>query len=132
MKNTLRRQVFGLIIGLIVQYLLGMAINLFVAFPEHGSPKVLWEFTLHNPLVMTHLVVGTLLVFGAIFTVMQVFKQGATRMKWPVISGLIWVLLAWAAGDTFVTSQIDILSYIMSLGFLLAMISYGVGIYRSR
>jgi len=132
MKNTLTHQGFGLINGLAIQFILGMAINLFVAFPESGGPKAMWGFTLHNPLVLAHLFIGTLLVFGAVAVVVRVFRQGETAWKWPVVSGLIWILVAWAAGDTFVTSQADILSYVMSLAFLLAILSYAFGLYRSR
>jgi len=132
MKNTLTRQGFGLINGLAAQFILGMAINLFVTFPESGSPRAMWDFTLHNPLVLAHLAIGTLLVIGAAAMVVRVFRRGVAAWKWPAVSGMICILVAWAAGDTFVTSQADILSYVMSLAFLLAMISYGVGIYRSR
>lgn len=108
-----------------------MAINLFVEFPS-GSPHAMWDFTVHNPLVLLHLLVGTLLVFGAIGMVARAVRAGAASWKLPAISGLVWILIAWMSGDTFVTFQSDILSYLMSLSFLLALLSYAFGLYRSR
>lgn len=132
MHSTLNRQGIGLLIGLSIQFALGMAINLFVAFPNGSSPSGMWDFTLHSPLVLLHLLVGTLLVLGSIGMVTRVVSAGAAPWRLPAISGLVWILVAWLAGDTFVTSQSDILSYLMSLAFLLAIFSYGYGIYRSR
>lgn len=131
MHSTLNRQGLGLVIGLSIQFVLGMAINLFVEFPS-GSPHEMWDFTVHSPLVLLHLLVGTLLVFGSISMVAQVFRAGVATWKLPAISGLVWILVAWMSGDTFVTSQSDILSYLMSLAFLLALLSYALGLYRSR
>lgn len=132
MKHALNRQGIGLIIGLAVQYALGMTINLFVEFPAGGSAHEMWDFTLHNPLVLVHLIIGTLLILGAATLVVRTIRQHVETWRLPAISGLVWVLTAWTAGDTFVTSQADILSYIMSLAFLLAVLSYVFGLYRSR
>ncbi len=132
MNKLINRQGLGLLIGLAIQYMLGMSINLFVEFPADKTPQGEWEFTLHNPLILLHLVIGTLLVFGSIVLVVRAVRQHAQAWKLPAISGCIWVLVAWIAGDTFVTSQADALSYLMSLAFLLAMLSYVLGLYRSR
>lgn len=132
MNNTLNRQGFGLITGLAIQYAIGMVINLFVEFPASNNPRALWDFTLHNPYVLAHLILGTLLVLGATGMVVRAIRQGAEPWKLPAISGLVWVLVAWAAGDIFVTAQADALSYLMSLAFVLAILSYTLGLYRFR
>ena len=132
MHNIINRQALGLIIGLAIQYALGMAINLFVAFPTGKNPHEAWGFVLHNPLVLLHLLLGTLIVAGAIALLVRVIKAHNATWLRAAISGLLWVLVAWAAGDTFVTSQLGVLSYAMALGFLLAILSYGFGLYQSR
>ena len=119
-------------VGLAIQYALGMAINLFVEFPSESSPHALWDFTLHNALIMSHLALGTLIVFGAAAMVVRTSRKKAVTWKIPATAGLACVLIAWAAGDAFISLQAEALSYLMSLAFLLAMFSYAWGVYRSN
>ena len=132
MEKSLNRQGLGTLIALAVEFTLGMAINLFVAFPEDASPHSLWIFTVHNPLVLAHLIVGTLIVLGVIPMVIRAFRQHVTSWQLPALAGMVCVFAAWAAGDMFVTAQAEALSYLMSLAFLLAIFSFGWGLYRSK
>lgn len=132
MNKSLNRQGFGLLIGLAVQYVLGMAINLYVSFPAHNSPHAQWVFTLHNLLILLHLIIGTLLVIGSIAMIIRAMKLGSSSWKLPASLGLISLVIAWVAGDTFITTQSSVLSYVMSLGFLAAIGSYVWGLYRSK
>ena len=131
MKTTLDRQGLGASIALAVQFALGMIINLYVEFPADTSPHTQWEFAIRNPFIVAHLVIGTLIVLGAVTMVVRAIRQNTTTWKLPAAFGLVSVLAAWIAGDTFVTTQADLLSYAMSLAFLLAILSYGWGIYRA-
>jgi len=101
-----------------------------VTFPESGGPGVMWEFANHQPLVMAHVIFGTLLLIGAIAFVVM-----ATRRKeqmWKKISwiGLLFILLAWGSGERFVTTQIDAFSFSMAIAFILAILTYLWGIFR--
>ena len=121
-----------MIIGLIVQYCLGMAINVFVQFPQNQGSGMNWQFATRNILIMAHLILGTLLIVGAIAQLVRVVRAKSAAWKLPAAYALVGVIVAWIGGDTFVTTQIAVLSYIMSLGFLVAILSYFWGLYRSR
>ena len=134
MKNesSLRRQSFGMIVVLGIQFLLGTAVNLFVKFPDSGGPGVMWEFANRQPLVMAHMIFGTILLIGAIAFVVM-----ATRRKeqmWKKISwvGLLFILAAWLSGERFVTTQIDAFSFSMAIAFILAILTYLWGIFRAN
>jgi hypothetical protein len=130
MEQKLHKQGFGLIMGLAIQFLLGMYINLFVAYPENQDARQYWEFTKHSPVVMLHLLFGTLLLVGAVAFVVRSYKNNVPSYRLPSVLGLLSLLLAWATGDIFVTSQQDIFSYLMALGFLFGVLSYAWGISR--
>jgi len=120
-----------MIIGLAVQFLLGIAVNLYVQFPEDQGPKAQWDFASNNWLVIAHLILGTLLVLGAIALVVRAIKARSATWKMPAIAGLLSLILAWTGGDGFAATQNDSLSYIMAVGFILGILSYVWGLYRS-
>jgi len=131
MNSKLNRQGIGLVVGLSVQFLLGIAVNLYVQFPEDQGPKAQWDFAGNNWLVIVHLLLGTLLVLGAIALVVRAVRAKSVTWKMPAIAGLLSLILAWVAGDGFVATQADGLSYMMAVGFTLGILSYVWGLYRS-
>ena len=54
--------------------------------------------------------------------------------RWIIFSsfGLLGILVAGGSGATFIPTQSDIYSYTMSLAFMVALISYGCGLYFSH
>ena len=128
----MKRQVFGIIIGLAVEFLLGMAINLFVSFPQGSDVGKNWDFASHNLLVMTHVIIGTLLVLGAIVLVVRVFRNKIDQWKLPAVVGLISLLVAWGAGDGFVATQKDTMSFLMAAGFVVGIIAYAWGLAKKQ
>jgi hypothetical protein len=65
-KHLLRVHGMILILGLLVQYMLGMFSNLYVQFPDTTVPGKLWEFAWTQVPVATHIVLGMLLFLGAL------------------------------------------------------------------
>ncbi len=63
---------------LILQYLLGMAANLFVQYPDTNKEKILWEFAKSQWTVVTHMVLGFLLLIGGI---VLLFRESAGKIK---------------------------------------------------
>ena len=129
--RKLRRQAFGLIIGLSVQFLLGTAVNLFVKFPESGGAKVMWEYARTQPLVLAHIIVGTLLLLGAVPMAIMSARQKEKVWRWASFVGLLFILMAWLSGEEFISSQQDPYSLSMAGAFILAIISYCWGILRT-
>jgi hypothetical protein len=130
--NSLRKQGIGLSIGLCIEFLLGMLTNLFVSFPDASQPKQHWEFARTQILLVSHILIGILLMVGAIVLVIRAYKLN--NRVWKIASwlGLGSIILAIATGSEFVSSQSDVLSLGMAIFFLTALISYGWGIYQTK
>jgi hypothetical protein len=105
-----------------VQFLLGMAINLFVTLPSSGFGMV--EMMYGGPLVMTHMMLGMTLVFGALFAVAIAAQYGYWAIVWAVIS-LGGILVAGVGGLIFLLDGLrNSASFLMAVGFLVAVIGY--------
>lgn len=130
--RSLRIHGIFLTVALVVQYALGMYVNLFVTFPENATQSQLWEFAWSQKSLASHILLAFLILFGAIVLAIR-----AVRFKnviWIRASGigLLAVLAAGASGATFIPSQSDIYSYFMSLAFLIAILSYMWGIFSPQ
>ena len=132
MKNPIRIQSVILLCALIAQYILGMYANLFVAFPDGAQGGSAWQFAWTQAVVAAHIVLGILLVIGAIVFLIRVLVAKRTAWRTPAILGLIGILAAAWSGSAFIPSQSNPLSYIMSLSFLLAFFAYAWGIFTTR
>lgn len=131
-KNSLKTQAVVMILLLVVQYLLGMATNLFVQFPESKSSAKLWEFAWSQFPLSAHIILGFLLLAGAIVFVIR--SALAKNKTWIIVSviGLLSIFTAGFAGATFIPTQSGIYSYFMALSFIVALLSYSWGIYSSK
>lgn len=137
------RPTFGFALGmLLIQYLLGMAINLFVTIPGNhpGSDppeyfggvvqSVSWAI-LHGGIWLTlHGAFGLLIVLGAIGTLVQAIRLGGrARITWSAL-GFVGVLGAGFNGGSFLNYNQNFSSMLMAIGWALAMTSYVVLLYR--
>lgn len=130
-QSKLTRQAIGLTLGLGLEFLLGMAANLFVSFPDTTNEEQLWNFAGSQALIVTHIVVGTLLVLGALMLVVSAWR--AKQLVWKVGSGIGFgaMLLAWVSGREFVASQSDGASFAMAIFFLIAALAYVATLYST-
>lgn len=131
-QNPLRIQALVLMGALVVQYALGMYVNLFVAFPESGTEGQLWEFAWSQPALAAHIILAFLILFGAIAFCIRAARRRNKALIWSSLVGLLAVFAAGASGATFVPSQTDLYSYSMSLAFIIAFLSYGWSLYASK
>ena len=117
---------------LILQYLLGMAANLFVQYPDTNKEKILWEFAKSQWTVVTHMVLGFLLLIGGIVLLFRAIRR--KDKNWIIAGsvGLFAILSAVGAGVEFIPTQQDAYSYIMAAAFILAVLAYGWGIYKAK
>ncbi len=132
LKDSLNKQALGMLIGLIVEYLLGMSTNLFVKFPESGNEGVMWQFAKSQLLFNLHMYWGTLLLVGAVVLYIRAFLR--KNKTWKIASGLglASIIFAFIAGSSFVGNQNDMYSLVMAVAFLAAFLSYGWGLYKTR
>ncbi|HSW77235.1 MAG TPA: hypothetical protein VLG36_00365 [Candidatus Chromulinivoraceae bacterium] len=83
-------------------------------------------------LIWAHLIVGTLIVLGTVSLYVRAIKLKSK--PWKIAAGIATgaVVLAWYCGEEFISRQLDIYSYAMSLLFIIAFVSLGSGIYKNN
>ena len=127
---------------LIAQFLAGMAANLWVQIPAHhpgvsgnyfvGTVRgVTWALRHGALLLQLHVLLGT--VLGVLSVVLLIRALGRRRpygFWWPLL-GWVGVFGAGANGASFLNYGHDFSSMLMSVGFALALLSYGMLLRRS-
>lgn len=131
-KDPLRIQAHVLLGFLIIEYLLGMAASLFVEFPQTHNATMLWQFAKGQFSITAHIVIGLLMVIGAIVLLVRAIIR--KDKKWIIAAsvGLFGILVAAFAGERFVSTQQAIYSYSMAVAFIIAFVAYGWGIYKAK
>ena len=131
-NNGLRTQAFYMLTFLAIQFVLGMVTNLYVQVPETERPDLLWATARSQASTFAHIVLGILLLVGAIIFVIRAARQH--NRAWIIGSwaGLISILVAIYGGVTFTTTQADAYSLVMALGFIASVVAYGWGLFAAR
>ena len=132
-----------MLIWLIVQFLLGMALNLFVTLPDdHPGSKaseyfggvaqsVTWAI-LHGPvLLVLHAALGLLLVVGAAVLLIQAIRSGPRSIAIATGVGAFAVLAAGFNGGSFLNYHEDVSSMIMAIFFAIAVLAYATALFIS-
>lgn len=142
--STLRIVAAITLLLLAIQFLIGMIVNLFIQVPgvhpgaeapEYFSgvvQGVAWAL-IHSELgLLLHVAVGLLLGIAA-FTLLGLAIASRQR-AWIVTSIIGWVGVVGAGfnGASFLNYGHDFSSLLMSIGFLLAVVSYAIGFYITR
>ena len=135
-----RRAVGSTLVLLAAQFLIGMVVNLFVTVPAvHPGANasnyflgvvqgVAWALV-HAPFwLLIHVIIGLLLFLGVIGQIG--FAIASRRRERILISvlGFIGVVFAGLNGASFLNYGADISSLLMSIGFLVAAVSYTIGL----
>lgn len=126
---------------LLVQFGLGMGINLFVGITRHhagaGAANVVpgvfdsvsWAIA-HGPVALAiHAAFGLAILVGAIHNFFWNFLWGIRGTVWATGAALLAVLAAGISGGGFLTYDKDVYSLLMSLFFGAAMLCYAITVY---
>lgn len=131
------------LVMLIAQFMLGMAVNLFVKIPtDHpGSnppeyfsgvaQSVTWAILHGHILLAIHAGFGLVLVIATVGTMVQAIQA---RRRGLIISsafGFVGVLGAGFNGGSYLNYHQDFSSMLMATGFAIAVVAYSVGIYMA-
>ena len=135
-----------ILILLAAQFLLGMFLNLFVTIPTNhpgANPpeyfsgvyySVTWAITSPtSPLwLLLHASLGLVLVVLAL--VLLISAIASRKGSWIAVAiiGLIGVLGAGFNGGSFLNYNHDFSSMLMAVGFILAMLTYSLGLARGK
>lgn len=119
------------LLGLLgVQFLLGMAVNLFVHLPAvaNGMAAMMGD----GPLVGLHVMLGVFLAGGGVLGVATAMPNGQRATTWAIVA-LAGILVAGLGGVVFLMGgQSNGASYLMAVGFLVAVGGYVVEVFTLR
>src|SRR5579859_2543866 len=125
--SALRGNCMGAAVLLIVQFALGMGVNLYVTLPKHKSflPTVFG-----SGLLAAHAIVALLLLGAAIGALVRAIRASAAIAYTAV--GLTAVLSAGIAGASFVGRAANTASLAMALATAVAMFCYLAAVFTLR
>ena len=134
---SVRMTTILMIMALFIQFLLGMYTNLFIDLPRvtMQGPGA-WMLNMRrmmsvgflDPLFMIHMIIGMLLVLGAIAAVVVAVTAKQTPLIIITVIGLVSVFVAAYGGLTFfMNGQHNSASYTMAIGWLSAITTYFMG-----
>lgn len=118
-----------MVIGLVIVVALA---GFNISMPKGRPAASNWRFAFTHPTIALHIVCAAALVVGA---AMLLVRSARTRnWSWAALSalGLLLLLLAFAAGVTYVSTLHAGALNVMSAGWAGAIITYGVAWYMSR
>jgi hypothetical protein len=131
-KRSLRAHAIGMIGILTLQFLIGMYVTFFVSFPEDAQREELWKFAMRQPFIALHILLGLLLLLGTIALLVRgIVLKNAAWIKSATIA-LLATIGAIVAGIVVVPSQNDLYSFLMAVGFIIALLAYFWGIYLDK
>jgi heme A synthase len=139
-NRTVRRWAFGLLVALLVQFGLGMYVNLFAHIPlnhpGHGANdffagsyhSVAWaETSPHASLILAiHAGLGLLLVVGSLWLAVLAIRGRRAGTVWAAVLGALCIIGAGFNGASFLNYNKDASSYVMALLFAAAVLCYSV------
>ena len=131
-RSKLKKHGISIIIFLVIQYLLGMYTTMFVQFPEHAKEGQLWLFAWHQIPLALHIIIGLALLIDVIILIVRSFLEKSTVWIITSVVGAVAILTAVTGGSLFIPTQMDIYSFIMAVGFIIALLSFGWGVYKDK
>lgn len=119
---------------LVIQFIIGMWINLFAVFPSFGSSFFMYgimKVMFSVPELMVHMMNGILIGLISIMIFMILALGGDYRLSSLSAIASVSILAAGIGGLEFVFSGFgnDVFSFIMSLGFIFTVIAYSLILY---
>jgi heme A synthase len=128
-------QLFNVILGLIgIQFFLGMWLNLFGSFPS-GSGGLATAFTFSaDPILIAHVTLAAILILVALVLLGLSWLDRLRSLRWFGLGGFLGLVFASATGSGFVYSGYSsgVESFLMAVGFAVALTAYYEGLVRLR
>jgi len=125
--TALRGNCMGAAVLLIVQFAIGIGVNLYVEVP---SGKSFLAAVFSSALLATHVIVALALLGASIAALVRAIR--ARMVIIPAAAGTAAIVAAAAAGGSFVSSGSDGASLVMALAAAAAMLCYATAIFRLR
>jgi len=127
-QTRLRQASLAILIGLIVQFALGISVNLYVTLPAVGHPGHAAWFG-NGPLLALHAALG--MVLDAIFVLIRALRARNRTLIVTSAAGLVAILLAAFFGSRFTDKLTNGYSLGMAIAFAGALACYAIGLYAA-
>jgi hypothetical protein len=124
-RAGMRRANLAILIVLIVQFALGISVNLYVTLPKHAS----W-FS-HGTLLALHAALGMFLVLASIFVLVRAIMARTAVLIATSAAGLVAIGLAFYFGASFTEKLTDGYSLAMAISFAAAVACYTIGLFAT-
>jgi hypothetical protein len=132
-RENLARGNLAALILLLIQYGLGMGVNLYVSLPAAGSGgRDIGKAFTSGPALAVHAVLGLLLTLMAIS---MIVRAAIARHRASIVTsavGLLAILAAAGYGASFVHDSTNAGSFGMALATGVALLSYVIGLFLTR
>jgi hypothetical protein len=132
--TALRANALAAVVMLLIQYCLGISVNLYSTLPASDRGKALFaSFTSAvggGPLLLSlHALLGTLLLITASAALLRSSRLGTTPPIALSALALVAIIVAWLAGSAFVGHTKNASSLTMALAAAVAIACYAVIIF---
>ena len=124
----LRQASLAIVIVLIVQFALGISVNLYVTLPAAGHPGHASWFG-NGALLALHASLGIFLVLAAIFVLVRAIMARNTALIVTSAAGLVAIGAAFFFGASFTDKLSNGYSLGMAISFAAALACYAIGLY---
>lgn len=126
----LRRASLAIVIVLIIQFALGISVNLYVTLPTAGHPGHASWFG-NGPLLALHAALGMFLVLAAIFVLVRAIMARNATLIITSAAELVAIGVAFFFGSSFTSKLTNGYSLGMAIAFAAALACYAIGLYAA-
>jgi hypothetical protein len=127
-QARLRRASLAILIALIVQFALGIGVNLYVTLPAAGHPGHSSWFG-NGALLALHATLGMFLVLAAVALLARAIMGRNATLIATSAAGLAAIVVAFYFGASFTEKLTDGYSLGMAIAFAVALACYVTGLY---
>jgi hypothetical protein len=127
-QARLRRASLAILIALIVQFALGIGVNLYVTLPAAGHPGHSSWFG-NGALLALHATLGMFLVLAAVALLARAIMGRNATLIATSAAGLAAIVVAFYFGASFTEKLTDGYSLGMAIAFAVALACYATGLY---
>jgi hypothetical protein len=127
-QTGLRQASLAILIVLIVQFALGIGVNLYVTLPAAGHPGHASWFG-NGALLALHATLGIFLILAAIAVLVRAIMARNATLIATSAAGLVAIGLAFFFGASFTAKLTDGYSLGMAIAFAAALACYAIGLY---
>ena len=129
-QTELRRASLAILIVLIVQFAVGIGVNLYVTLPAGHPGHASWFG--NGPLLALHAALGMFLALAALFVLVRAIMARNVTLIITSAAGLVAIGLAFSFGANFADKLTNGYSLGMALSFAAALACYAMGLYAIR